>query len=583
MSGTTPPHSKPGLLSRAKMGIMEKLGKGHDDQDEEHLSPRDVGIAPPEGDAVPSPGDASTVDSFSDSPSPSPLSSSGLASFMSPSGTMGGSLHGGALYGGSQHGGQGFFGSLKESASHSGLSQSLSQSFGNMSPGSGFLARVRRGAASIDLSRGGGNFKTGVHPKVLHNTSCTLAVPHFTEGPRSWIRSPADPRNVDPAFHTLETNEPVSSPLDGFRQLSEPPPHHPSSSIAGMLTATYPWVTPPGGGDDSDKVLLNDPNADAYFIEVGQNWMWGGLCDGSGHGWGAKWAAEVALAEARRQYMEWATKAASVPHMGTPNARDVGDMLRNAMVRSHLKLWELAETGSTTAALFCAFKAEPQGCKERIVFVYAIMGDSEIYHWSAEKSEWSTLVADPEPAVRLSASVTPGGLGKTWGDRQALPTKCNLHFGSRMCDPDDLILMASDGLGDTIDPVQMSKPESVGLMGCEDWIAFAQSRSSKEAVAQLAEIKMQNLQVAIPAEVCEEGPAAVLARAKDHAFEATSGERDMYNTPEYRQMTRFEKIAKFEQAKKEGLDVGQKSIWGKMDHVGMMCFRMCATDDWMLN
>lgn len=53
---------------------------------------------------------------------------------------------------------------------------------------------------------------------------------------------------------------------------------------------------------------------------------------------------------------------------------------------------------------------------------------------------------------------TEGGIGKGCGERGALHPGMNLQYGAVQLNPDDIVVLSSDGLGDVLDPLAARVP-----------------------------------------------------------------------------------------------------------------------------
>ncbi|KAI3660379.1 hypothetical protein MP638_005393 [Amoeboaphelidium occidentale] len=157
---------------------------------------------------------------------------------------------------------------------------------------------------------------------------------------------------------------------------------------------------------------------------------------------------------------------------------------------------------------------------------YLIAGDAEGFHYSPRTEQWQSMVHPPSASdsIRLNSSYTPGGIGRSHGDTKRIWGAClwpeyvkqrkeymakkaveaksedfeptrdefsefyshmnNIHFGQLLMNANDFVIFTTDGLGDTLDPVQVfPRPKLIhGLEDYSNWQDFAKNKSAQPAV-----------------------------------------------------------------------------------------------------
>lgn len=148
----------------------------------------------------------------------------------------------------------------------------------------------------------------------------------------------------------------------------------------------------------------------------------------------------------------------------------------------------------------------------------------------------------------------------------------NIHFGQVILAPEDVLVFTTDGLGDTLDPVQLYPRPGViaGLewVGMSSWQAVAGRCGSAVVARRLKEMALQralepifNPYEHVPSPVEEElgspstplqpktkpdpvgsvSAAAILKQCVQHAMQATQASRDMYDDNDFFYANRFDK------------------------------------------
>ncbi|KAI8813014.1 hypothetical protein BJ742DRAFT_790761 [Cladochytrium replicatum] len=385
------------------------------------------------------------------------------------------------------------------------------------------------------------------------------------------------------------------------------------SVFSATLAATYPLVPNPRralNSKEPEKVLLNDPNNDAWFsCSLANGVVVGATADGSGRGPQARLAAGVVMAITYEMIPELTTAYSGV----SARSSSVFEWIHKVIVRSQQIISSLNEAGSTTASVYVIV---PTKDGNRLC-MYAFIGDVEGFHYNSTTRTWRSLGRHPllHEEVRLNTSSTPGALGgesrirglylwkdtdwqratvkkpSKWYEDQLPPAKLrgaagvrsssNLHFGMINCRAGDLFVFLTDGLGDTIDPLQLfpnpsqaakafeciekwMKEHSVSAedidgtdahilkskfnhSNSEDWSSF--SKRQPDGACQLFRLK-QRIFTALMADM-PPYPNVIMKKCIRHAMYVTGYEREMMESEEYRLASKHEKGEMLQQLRSE--------------------------------
>lgn len=295
-----------------------------------------------------------------------------------------------------------------------------------------------------------------------------------------------------------------------------------------------------------EKVLLNDPNADGFMICIGDDFVVGAVVDGSGAGAHARLAANLALAELfdllindGSSTINTITTTKSTVGNVLATTHDTMNLLERALSRAHRLLVDVEEAGATTLIFYILTAIRTDGtdglaqqdkrlsspavrrmidssssstktAELPFVLNYIIAGDIEGFWYDAKRERWDSLHQPVlmDESLRLNASVTPGGIGHWHGDKDEIngtflwpdfngkdqSRSNNIHFGQVLLGKSDLLLFSTDGLGDTLDPVQLF-PRPNLIHGLEEFTAWQQfsERMGHEGAVMARKMKQQAL------------------------------------------------------------------------------------------
>lgn len=173
-------------------------------------------------------------------------------------------------------------------------------------------------------------------------------------------------------------------------------------------------------------------------------------------------------------------------HLEVNTVRKAGSFLLAAMTAAHKSIIagksEVFESGTTTliGGILAKIKPESENIKRMSnihnhavggiedhqsssswVFVGVTLGDCKAFHYSKKDHTFSDITKGNRQNV--SDARDPGGrLGPYI--RQGEPDLRNLQVFYKLCDPEDLILLLSDGVHDNLDPQQLGiKPNELGI------------------------------------------------------------------------------------------------------------------------
>jgi hypothetical protein len=132
----------------------------------------------------------------------------------------------------------------------------------------------------------------------------------------------------------------------------------------------------------------------------------------------------------------------------TLSKRQADKLLKRLLVKLHHKLLEIEECGSTTITLYLMYRNNDGTYN----FHFILLGDVEVYRFNSKTKVWESLVPS-DTVLRFNTSVTPGGIGHGWSSADGgISSDCNMHQHHITLNEDDYVLLASDGLGDVLDP-----------------------------------------------------------------------------------------------------------------------------------
>ena len=260
---------------------------------------------------------------------------------------------------------------------------------------------------------------------------------------------------------------------------------------------------------------------------------------------------------------------------------DVLKFLEKVILHGHTKMAATDECGATTVVMYVLMKMDPSAIPEDIrhsgtayvpfstgtnkndyVMTYMIAGDIEAFWYDNKHSKrWTSLHSAPllEDGIRMNASFTPGGIGKKHGDkhrvwgtylwRDEYLNQCdpqlvrayyqhgnNLHFGQVICDQHDYFIFSSDGLGDTLDPIQLF-PHPNLIKGFEQYLSWRDYRyaAGGDQALVMRDLKEMTLNKVLGKTMQAEKRTAknILESCVAHAIEATDGDRTLYVDEEY--------------------------------------------------
>ena len=429
--------------------------------------------------------------------------------------------------------------------------------------------------------------------------------------PLQYVRHAVDERYVDRELYTHgKRNQHIMDILNRFHEAAVGQSKHlmdSTDSFSAKLTATYPMVprsqsmnanmTLSGNEDPAELVLLNDPNNDGYLTVFGKGWICGATVDGSGAGYHAHLAGNIMLATMYDMiFGDTASDSSplskfSLKQMPWKTTHDCCNFMEKVMRKAHKNMIETDECGSTTCIMYTMteasqddfdfyhsksqkFQEKFKGAETMYVLNYLICGDAEGYHYSSHDKHWRSLHEPPaiRDHLRLNTSITPGGLGKRrgtadkiygtylWPDFIELKSRTdkadwvefhavrtNMHFGQILMHESDFVIAATDGFGDTIDPVQIF-PLPRLILGLEEyngWNHFAESFPSPTgAIREMKEMILNRL-LASTLEPFEQHTEVtthdILESCVNHSMHATSEDRNLYHEPEFIAALRMDK------------------------------------------
>jgi hypothetical protein len=256
---------------------------------------------------------------------------------------------------------------------------------------------------------------------------------------------------------------------------------------------------------------------------------------------------------------------------------------------------------------------------------YVVAGDTEGFVYLDKR--WVSLVHPPSSSdsirykfgvlkVRLNTSYTPGGLGKSHGDYQRIwgtyiwpeyrsETKAettrgfyneflkhsnNIHFGQCLLSADDYCIFASDGLGDTLDPIQLfPRPKLIhGLEEYNNWQDYAKLKDSAVTCRQLKQLALERVLGSVMSpydQECAPTAKSILEATLQHCTDVTRGDRVLYNDRKFYEASRGEKQVMMEKKIEKWVDGSMKRVmlgkgvkfalpsqfvpFAKVDHLGI--------------
>ncbi|KAI3632401.1 hypothetical protein MIR68_009507 [Amoeboaphelidium protococcarum] len=237
--------------------------------------------------------------------------------------------------------------------------------------------------------------------------------------------------------------------------------------VSCLLTATYPMIKASRllSKDQQRKsqegqlllqdemVLLNDPNADAYVLIEGSNFMIGCVADGMGAGHHARIASNLTCAVVLAKILGYSCKDQAPSQIVLNNTNDVLNFLNDIVKEAQRVMSEVEECGGTTVVIWMLTQLkEPFNNDITHVMNYVMAGDVEGYHYTANvasdyvatpntpssvnpqilvndqsrsqskktrhfQKKWRSLHQYPRDneGIRLNTSYTPGGIGRHHG------------------------------------------------------------------------------------------------------------------------------------------------------------------------
>lgn len=380
---------------------------------------------------------------------------------------------------------------------------------------------------------------------------------------RSFVFSSLDWEHVERPLHACgQALDPTPvAEMKGYRPVFNP-------LIVGATTATFPRRPNPAHNNKTE--WMSHPIADSWFMEVGDTCAFGAVFDGSGQGHRGWAAAHLALVEARHAMRD------RLKNEKLRSSVDLAKVLQRALMAVHNLLIEVDEAHATTAAMFIIVPIHKEGKQQQYGMVYAAIGDVEMYRYGQDSETWQSLV-NPFTDLRFKDPKykhgTEGGIGKGCGEYGKLKQGMNLQYGAVRLGEDDVIVMSTDGLGDTLDPIAARVPPKQVGQQFTDWHHFAKSQDLG-GPNTILEIKVQRLTtIAGPMspDVNHDDMQRLSESLMSFAMAATEGERKLYSDPSFRGETGKILHDKVEKARAAGLASGDYS-YAKMDHLGLMVF-----------
>lgn len=388
-------------------------------------------------------------------------------------------------------------------------------------------------------------------------------------------RHPIDPRFTGHIGQKFFTLQPTRKRLD--------------CSCHSVLSATYPYIENATG----EKVLLNDPNADGFVSVIFPGMTIGAVADGSGSGERAWLASNLALSAVYDATIS-ATGDLEHPLRRLKTTEDGLKFLLDVVARAQRNILSMENAGATTACFYLLAKLAESKTSTHVL-MYIVVGDVELLWYDRQTGSWSSLVhSSYTEGIRLNTATTPGGLGRSWGtettlygygnldgqDRQLdwLPTnaaenrRTNLHFGILECFADDMFIFSTDGLGDTLDPVQLyANPAACSLDEDVSWARYAKKgRNGKKAVDKLRKDVINHVLSGLTT------PLEIADGCVKHATTVTHGTREVYEN-------KLDRDALLEEWMRNHPSENTDKIppfapFAKMDHLGLQVVRADLVD-----
>ncbi|KAJ3270421.1 hypothetical protein HDV01_007831 [Terramyces sp. JEL0728] len=120
----------------------------------------------------------------------------------------------------------------------------------------------------------------------------------------------------------------------------------------------------------------------------------------------------------------------------------------------------------------------------------------------------------------------------------------------------DVLIASSDGLGDNLDPIQISDPKDYGY---DSWKDLSPTKHPS-VIAKLGEAKTKNLETLLKDVDINDYPRVL----KSYCLSRAELEIDLWKDDKYFHSDKFAKDQMYEEGKKRGLK------YGKLDHVGIL-------------
>ncbi|KAJ3318166.1 hypothetical protein HDV06_000795 [Boothiomyces sp. JEL0866] len=285
---------------------------------------------------------------------------------------------------------------------------------------------------------------------------------------------------------------------------------------------TYPLIQV-----QNDWRSINYPNNDSFGLLRNNDTIVGGIFDGCGSGTRAYFASNLGL----------------VKFLEKCKSGSLGiDFLIKTYFELNNEISGIDECGNSTLGLFCI--------KNGIINTL-IAGDVELFLVRQGK------VIDMQlnyPFCRISTSSAPGAIGN--GVDETYIQSSNLQVCKIKYQKGDVLIASSDGLGDNLDPIQISDPNEYGY---ESWKSLSPTKHPC-VITKLGEEKTKNLENILKDVKVEDYPKVL----KTYCISRSELEIDLWKDDQYFNGDKYTKDQMYEQGKKKGLK------YGKLDHVGIL-------------
>jgi len=345
--------------------------------------------------------------------------------------------------------------------------------------------------------------------------------------------------------------------------------------IFGASASSYPKKVNKNGQKSSSKERLGDPICDCYGFEVvGTHQAVVSLADGCN--WGPR------PLEAARVAVTYFHKYVKKNLHTVTTVREGGFLLLHALAEAQRKILsapvkrglDIMEAGTTTLLGGIVLPlASDSALDESHVFICTSIGDCKAFQITSEGS-----VTDMTMGTRPPSAVTnvndPGGRLGPYG-KEGVPDLRNLSVFIWPCSRSDIVILASDGVYDNLDPQQLGITPAEAGLDVELW---------EEASAAAAEKAKDNHRVEMISNFVLEaaGEEVYGAKKKKHKKDLTEAlrledltnkllENTMTVTKYSRRWMQEHPTARMPDSRSKKKD---PQMLGKMDHTTVLALRV---------